>query len=138
HFRPSHIHLDVDGSLLIADWYGRDDESDMTGRIWRMKYVGKNAPVVKHKLDSPEWKNDDYAIEALGSPDHLIREKAVGHLASIGDNVVGKLQEPAKKSLEPLAAANAFWALHRIGTQGSKVAIVRSLRENPDWRVRRL
>ncbi len=42
HFRPSHIHLDLDGSLLIADWYGRDDESDMTGRIWRLKYVGKD------------------------------------------------------------------------------------------------
>ena len=70
HFRPSHIHLDVDGSLLIADWYGRDDESDMTGRIWRLKYIGKDRPVVKHKLDAAEWKNDDYAIEALWSPDH--------------------------------------------------------------------
>src|SRR6476659_9454230 len=77
HFRPSHIHLDVDGSLLIADWYGRDDESDMTGRIWRLKYVGKDRPVVKHKLDSPDWKDDDYAIEALGSPDHMIRAKAM-------------------------------------------------------------
>jgi len=31
YFRPSHVHLDTDGSLLIADWYGRDDESDLTG-----------------------------------------------------------------------------------------------------------
>jgi putative heme-binding domain-containing protein len=41
YFRPSHIFLDKDGSLLIADWYGRDDESDLTGRIWRVKYTGK-------------------------------------------------------------------------------------------------
>ncbi len=42
YFRPSHIALDQDGNLLIADWYGRDDESDMTGRIWRVKYTGKD------------------------------------------------------------------------------------------------
>ncbi len=86
HFRPSHIHLDVDGSLLIADWYGRDDESDMTGRIWRLKYVGKDRPVVKHKLDAAEWKNDDYAIEALGSPDHLVREKAMNRMVAGAGN----------------------------------------------------
>ena len=33
HFRPSHIALDPEGNMLIADWYGRDDESDLTGRI---------------------------------------------------------------------------------------------------------
>ena len=33
-----------DGNLLVADWYGRDDESDMTGRIWRLKYVGPDRP----------------------------------------------------------------------------------------------
>lgn len=43
YFRPSHIALDPDGNLLIADWYGRDDESDLTGRIWRVKYTGKDA-----------------------------------------------------------------------------------------------
>ena len=32
---PEPYLLDQDGSLLVADWYGRDDESDMTGRIWR-------------------------------------------------------------------------------------------------------
>ena len=36
----------------------------MTGRIWRLKYVGKDAPVVTHKLDSAEWAQDDYAISA--------------------------------------------------------------------------
>ncbi len=33
HFRCSHIALDNDGNMLVADWYGRDDESDLTGRI---------------------------------------------------------------------------------------------------------
>ena len=38
---------------------GRDDESDLTGRIWRVKYTGKDRPTVTHKLDAAEWSSDD-------------------------------------------------------------------------------
>lgn len=141
HFRPSHIVLDPDGNLLIADWYGRDDESDMTGRIWRLKYTGKDKPVVKHKLDSDEWKNDDYAISALGSPHHLIREKAAEVLVTRGEMAIPGLRDCAREAKEPLAAANALWSLLRIDTQKSRFAL-RShdigAHENKDWKVRRL
>src|SRR5262249_50768100 len=76
HFRPSHIYLNTDGSLLIADWYGRDDESDMTGRIWRLKYVGKERPVSKQESRPLPWAAD-YAIDALESPSHLMRQQAM-------------------------------------------------------------
>ena len=136
HFRPAHIILDQDGSLLIADWYGRDDESDLTGRIWRLKYVGKNAPIVKHKLDAPQWKNADYAISALGSPSHLIREKAVSQLLKHGDaNVANLLAEHAAESREPMGAANAMWTLFQMPAWKSLVA---NGANNSDWRVRRL
>ncbi len=135
HFRPAHIILDQDGSLLIADWYGRDDESDMTGRIWRLKYVGKDRPVVKHKLDAAEWKDDDYAISALGSPSHLVREKAVDVLARRELNL--KVAKLASKSTEPLAAANAIWTLARIGTADSKRCMLAGV-DNQDWKVKRL
>ena len=102
-------------ACLIADWYGRDDESDMTGRIWRLKYVGKDRPVVKHKLDSAEWKNDDYAIEALGSPDHLIRAEGDGRQLDQGsagtDNELRAAIGFARCCKEPLGAANALWTL---------------------------
>jgi quinoprotein glucose dehydrogenase len=140
HFRPSHIYLDVDGSLLIADWYGRDDESDMTGRIWRLKYVGKNAPVVKHKLDAAEWKNDDYAIEALGSPDHLIREKAINTLVARGDKLALPLREYIWRSRDkgkPLGVANALWTLARIGSPKATEQLPYG-ETNEDWKVKRL
>ncbi len=138
HFRPAHIHLDVDGSLLIADWYGRDDESDMTGRIWRLKYVGKDRPVVKHKLDSAEWKNDEYAISALGSPDHLVRQKATEELLK-RKGIVGKILDHQWKPDESLGAANALWVLARerklspASWQASWEA-----HSHSDWKVRRL
>lgn len=42
HARFSHMALDPQGNLVLADWYGRDDESDRTGRIWRLVYRGKD------------------------------------------------------------------------------------------------
>ncbi|MBI2806745.1 MAG: hypothetical protein HYX68_17335 [Planctomycetes bacterium] len=137
HFRPSHIMYDTDGSLLIADWYGRDDESDMTGRIWRLKYVGKNAPVVHEKFDSELWKLDDYAVECLRSPHHLIREMAMKVLTKRGDKVVSKLGEFAEKSPEPLGAAYALWTLLRIDTKEAKVELGKRCKHR-DWKVRRL
>jgi putative heme-binding domain-containing protein len=136
HFRPSHIILDPDGNLLIADWYGRDDESDKTGRIWRLKYVGKDRPVVKHRLDSNEWKNDAYALSALDSPHHLVRAKAMDELAKRGPGVVGKLGEYARTA-EALGTAHALWTLVRINTQEAKDEIYSGI-FCPDWKVRRL
>jgi len=138
HFRPAHIMYDTDGSILIADWYGRDDESDMTGRIWRLKYVGKDAPVVKHKLDSPEWKNDDYAISALGSPSHLVREKALEVIEKRGNNALEVLKKHPIKNSDALGAANCLWAMLRIDTMESKGLIFLSGLKHDDWKVRRL
>lgn len=137
HFRPSHVALDPDGNLLVSDWYGRDDESDKTGRIWRVRYVGKEKPpAVTHKLATDEWAKDDYAISALGSPHHLVREKAAEVLVKRG-KAVAKLGEHAAKASEPLGAAGALWALSRVGTAEAKEAIFSGTKHS-DWRVRRL
>jgi len=138
HFRPSHVALDPDGNLLVSDWYGRDDESDKTGRIWRVRYTGKEKrPEVKHKLDSDEWSKDEYAISGLGSPHHLVREKSVEVLVKRGKDVVAKLGEHAGSAKEPLGAAGALWALARIGSAEAKDALASGTKHS-DWRVRRL
>jgi putative membrane-bound dehydrogenase-like protein len=137
HFRPSHIVLDPDGNLLIADWYGRDDESDLTGRLWRIKYTGKDRPVVAHKLDSTEWTKDEYVLSALGSPHHLVRAKALDLLVARGPAAVAKLAENAANAKDPLGAANALWALVRIGTPEAKAALA-SGAKHADAHVRRL
>ena len=141
HFRPSHILLDSDGNLLVADWYGRDDESDMTGRIWRLKYVGKDRPQVTHRLDSPEWaRNLMYAISALGSPHHLIREKAMRELIKRGKNdytTLCQLGIYAREAKEPLGAACALWTLLQIERPDARIFLAAGLR-NPDAKVRRL
>jgi putative membrane-bound dehydrogenase-like protein len=136
HFRPSHILLDPDGNLLIADWYGRDDESDLTGRIWRLKYVGKDRPRVAHQLDSRAWIHAYYAVSGLDSPHHLVREKAAQMLVRRKD-VVAKVANHAASARSALGAAGALWVLLRMDTAESKAAIAAGAR-NPDWKVRRL
>ncbi len=109
----------------------------MTGRIWRLKYVGKDRPAVTHKLNSTDWSGDDYILSALDSPHHLIREKATAEAVKKGNEFIGKLAEHAATANRPIGAAYALWALARIDTAQSKSALQMGVK-NADPQVRRL
>jgi putative membrane-bound dehydrogenase-like protein len=135
HFRPSHIVLDQDGNLLINDWYGRDDESDLTGRIWRVRRTGPRETPAERLPAIPtqaQW------VKALGSTHHLDRERAMQHFVKQGNaTAIQILGEHAAKSTNSLGSANALWALVRIGNDSSKATILDGV-SNSDPRVRRL
>lgn len=141
HFRCSHLLLDPEGNMLISDWYGRDDESDLTGRVWRVKYVGTpelpKPAIETHKFDAPEWTEQGFQIAALGSPSHLARELAMTKLAAKGNDVLAALAKHAETSKQPLGAANALWTLARIGTAGAWGSLGSGVK-NADPQVRRL
>jgi putative membrane-bound dehydrogenase-like protein len=137
HFRPSHIALDPDGNLLVADWYGRDDESDMTGRIWRVKYVGKDAPRVTASPRFSGGDSDEAVVVALGSAHHLVRERATAELLRRGNRIIPLLAEYAASAREPLGAAHALWTLLRLNTPEARTALAAGVR-HADWKVRRL
>jgi quinoprotein glucose dehydrogenase len=139
HFRPAHIELDGDGNMLIADWYGRDDESDLTGRIWRVRYTGKSRPRPGPYIDAEFEKLSkishlDYICD-LASPYHKARRDAAD--LAVKEKEVGKLASFARDSKDALAAAQALWCLARIGTDDSKQTILEGAK-NSDARVRRL
>lgn len=135
-FRPTQLMLAPDGNMLVADWYGRDDENDLTGRIWKVKYVGTDAPKVA-RLSAEDWQDEGKLLTALGSLDHLERERAITVLAKKGNAVVKKAADHAAQSDKPLGAANALWVLARIGTPEAKAAMSEGVK-NADWKVRRL
>jgi putative membrane-bound dehydrogenase-like protein len=135
HFRPSHIALDPDGNLLINDWYGRDDESDLTGRIWRVRRTGpRDAPAAERLPATP---SDAQWVKALGSAHHLDRERAIEHFVAQGPAAIATLREQAATSANALGSANALWSLVRIGTEPAKAALVDGVK-NPDAKIRRL
>lgn len=41
-FRPTQIAFAPDGGLYLLDWYGQDDENDLTGRLYKISYIGRN------------------------------------------------------------------------------------------------
>jgi putative membrane-bound dehydrogenase-like protein len=136
YFRPSHIALDNEGNLLIADWYGRDDESDLTGRIWRVKYKGADAPAKIPPSPIANHLNDSNVHEVgLGSRSHVVRKAAMEHLASRGADF-GKLDLAARNKDNAMAAANALWVAIQSVPRGEKTLAAAA--DNPDWRVRRL
>ena len=143
HFRPSHIALDQDGNLLINDWYGRDDESDMTGRIWRVR---STKPREGRSERLPAKSSNEQCVKALGSTHHLDRERAINRLAAIPDQTLPLVNKEAAASSNPLGAANALWSLVRMRANpdylrpppGMTTIMLLDGTRNPDPRVRRL
>lgn len=141
HFRCSHILVSQEGDLLLSDWYGRDDESDKTGRIWRVTYKGKQ-PKQEQQPTPRELSDDAHAVAALSSPNHAVRENTAAQLAKRGNSgkdgaLIGKIAAHASAAKEPIGAAMAMWTLVRIGSTDSLGAIAAG-GAHEDYRVRRL
>lgn len=137
HFRCSHLLNAADGSLLVADWYGRDDESDVTGRIWRVHYDGPEK-ISASAVSNGAFGDTAKSIGLLDHADERTRERAIDALVKLqGEKFDAPLLSKAATEASPMAAANALWTLVRIGKVESLAAIA-SGTKNADWRVRRL
>jgi putative heme-binding domain-containing protein len=73
-------------------------------------------------------------ISDLGHPNHFAREQALEAAVRRGERAV-KLLGHAAETADPLAAANAIWALTRLNSPAAAQAMTRAL-EHPDARVR--
>lgn len=120
HFRCSHLLLDPAGNLIIADWYGRDDESDLTGRIWRVRYEG----------DQPAAKADPalaaaaslWQAASAGSP------QAASVVAAGGQNADWRVRRLAlnllrRRDLLPASAAATADSLAKSLAHDSEAAV---------------
>jgi len=134
-FRATQLLIDHDGSLLMSDWYAKDDENDLTGRIWRVRYTGADSAAAKPL--AAVAGADGAALAALSTYDHRKREQAMRDLAAKGDAAVPGLSAQAATAARPLGGAHALWTLLRIGTPTALAAIAEG-GKHADWRVRRL
>ncbi len=121
-FRPTQVSLAPDGSLYMLDWYGKDDENDLTGRLYRIRYTGKNTAV--------------NVVTGLGSRNHTERAKAKDALLAAGPASLPAIDNTLKGS-DALAASEALWTLRRSDWPGAE-SHIRKAFSNGDWRVRRL
>ncbi|MCP3919136.1 MAG: hypothetical protein GY711_26650 [bacterium] len=122
-FRPTQVSLAPDGSLYMLDWYGQDDENDLTGRLYRICYTGKNA--------APRRGS------GLGDRNHTQRRKSKAALLAASPASSLPLIAEALSGEDALAAAEALWTLRR-SEWAAAADYVRKAYSHGDWRVRRL
>ena len=129
-FRPTQMALAPDGNLYVLDWYGMDDENDLTGRLYKISYHGQDA------IDGPT-ADKIAATAGLASRDHLTRWRA--QQALLAAEPTAAAQQVARQLTEPdaLAAVESLWTL-RQSTWPSAASIMEIGLQHPDWRVRRL
>ena len=111
-FRPTQLLPDRDGNLLMLDWYGRDDENDLTGRIYRIVYTGDEKP------RAPIASHVDGEVAQLWSTSSSAREAADRRLACVGTKVA------IDPGLDPFAVTQQVWFHQRN---------VRPSEERGDW-----
>lgn len=122
-FRPTQVSLAPDGSLYLLDWYGKDDENDLTGRLYQIRYTGKN---VSRNQGS-----------GLASRNHTEREKFKTALLAADSASSLPVIDIALSGKDSLAAAEALWTLRRSGWKSAGDHIRKACLHD-DWRVRRL
>jgi putative heme-binding domain-containing protein len=126
-FRPVDIELGPDGALYVADFYnkiighyevplthpGRDRER---GRIWRIVYNGDGAqPTPAPRGGRFEGADAGALADDLAHPNLAVRLMATKELVGRGADAIEPARAVLAKPANPVAAAHALWALHRLG-----------------------
>lgn len=115
-FKPTDLVVDRDGSLFISDWCDGQRPQRGRGRIYQVRYVGKDAD--KQLLDPND--NDKLATEKLvaqlDSPSYWIRRTAQDVLERRGkDGGVAVLAALQAQKLGVLARQHAIWVMAKSG-----------------------
>ena len=137
-FRPVSMVPAPDGGLYLADWHGRDDDSNKTGRIFKIGYNGKKSPNVEKVLESDKVENmgPSELCALLGNRNRFLRERVKRALLNLGDKAIEDLGKVLKHK-DPFAAANAIWTLSSMRSADAIDTMTLAL-DHPDPRVRSL
>jgi len=134
-FRPSDVVVDVDGSVLVADWYDPGvgghaaGDREAYGRILRIAPPGHLRIV---PLLDP-WTIDG-ALAALGHPAVNVRHAALATLDAGGEQAFNALMLAVIQGDAPRLRARALWALARQGE--TSLAALQMFLEDRDPQIR--
>ncbi|MBM4001113.1 MAG: c-type cytochrome [Planctomycetes bacterium] len=143
-FRPTQIARAPDGNLFVLDWYGMDDENDLTGRLYKISYTGDANTGTARSADAasdpvpPAAREGDLetALAGLANRNHWVRDASRRVLRNAGAanaDSVGRVAAEGRS----LEAAEALWVL-RAGEWSESVKQIERAFTHADWRVRRL
>ncbi|HTN05341.1 DUF7133 domain-containing protein [Agriterribacter sp.] len=135
-FRPVGMVMAPDGGIYLADWHGRDDESDSTGRIFKLSHVGRMRKQDQYHPEKILGLNVRQLCELLGSRNKFTRADAQAALVKLGGIAIPALERLLKER-DAFKAANAIWTLTQLQSSAAATAMATAL-EHRDGRVRGL
>lgn len=135
-FRPVGMVMAPDGGIYLADWHGRDDESDSTGRIFKLSHVGRIRKQDQYNPQKVLGLNARQLCELLGSRNKFTRVDAQAALVKLGGITIPSL-ERLLKGRDAFKAANAIWTLTQLKDSTAFAALTVALKHR-DGRVRAL
>lgn len=120
-FRPTQMMVAPDGNFYVLDWFGKDDENDLTGRLLKISYTGKTSPPKELGLESNN---------------HYQRKTEKERLLRVGPSALPTLRKYIE-SKNPVTACEALWVLRRCDWE-NRESLIKSALNHQNWRVRRL
>lgn len=135
-FRPVGMVMAPDGGIYLADWHGRDDESDSTGRIFKLSHVGRMRKKEQYDPKKILGLNARQLCELLGNRNKFTRVDAQAALVKLGGIAIPDL-EHLLKGRDAFKAANAIWTLTQLKDSTAFAALAVALKHR-DGRVRAL
>lgn len=132
-FRPTQLLPTPEGDLYMLDWYGRDDENNLFGRIYRIVYTGTESPraIAARSINAdptltPEQRG---ALRDIQGTDRRSRDRAMDTLARDGGvHVVDAIGRLLNGHDDPFVATRLLWVLRRIGTARATDVLTGALR----------
>lgn len=134
-FRPTSLITAPDGALYLADWHGVDDESNQTGRVYKILPARTTEESIPD-AEAIRGMNPKSLVDLLNHRNQFVRELAIRCLAGYGEGALPELKNVLKEK-DPLAAAGAIWSLSQMRTSSAARSMEQAL-HHPDERIRSL
>src|SRR5262249_53484479 len=136
-FKPTDLVVDRDGSLFISDWADGQRPKRGRGRIYHVRYVGKDAEQQLWFGKNPDELLVDHLVGELNSDRHWIRRTAQEALERRGkEALVAVHQAFANGKLGVSGRLHAVWILTKLESRDAVEKLLGLAQSDADPRVR--
>jgi putative membrane-bound dehydrogenase-like protein len=136
-FKPTDLVIDRDGSLFISDWADGQRPKRGRGRIYHVRYVGKDVERQLWFGSDPDELLVDHLVGKLDSERHWVRRTAQEALERRGNEGLVAVQEAlAKGKLGVSGRLHAVWILAKVQGRDAADTLLGLAQSDAEPRVR--
>src|SRR5262249_2894311 len=134
-FKPTDLVVDYDGSLYVSDWADGQRPRRGRGRIYRIRYDGKDAAKTLPAMDY-EKAALDKLVEQLDSDSEFARQRAQAAIEKRGKSGLAALEEALdNKRLGSVGRSRAAQVIANLGGAAATERLFALAKTDPTPRV---